>query len=705
MQKFHLIKHQAFLVIVSITLFIYLLGLEFIGPLNQDWLSSGDLSMYQIGWKYFRNDIWRFPLGLNPNFGIYAGGSIVFSDTIPIFAIFFKIFDSYLPSAFQYFSIWILLCIYLQLFFSFKIIFKLTDDLFYSLIGSLFFCFATIFINRSAVHLSLTAQWLILFGFYIEILDTKYKSILRGFAIVLSCTIHFYFTIILTIFNFIIHIFSLINKKKNFLKIIREISITYSLLLLIMFAVGYFSINAKDGLGGGYGYFNLNLNSFFNPVGFNNFSEFNWSFFLPEQKKLNGEYEGFAYLGIGGFIFLFLFFLNFKFKKYKTIFTNYEILIICIIFLLLSISNNINFGEKNLLHIPLNNILYAIFSSIRASGRLIWPVYYLIFIFGIIFIYKFFKNKNPYFIIIFIFIIQLIDIHPGILKYKFGDQYIVKNNNNLIKDKIWKNLSNQFEEIRLIEPENSSDIFWKMTRYLLNENFSKTDIFYLARANRKTIPFKKYELNNLYNKKDLKIFDKKLFVSDNLNVVKNIYSLYENKLYYYFRDDLWLISSQPINKHYSKVDLEILSNHYEFDLNKKNKINFENIQNPLSGMGWTQQANSQGLVADGFYSTIIFKTTENTCSQDSRINLEIKKYFVNYKEPIKINLFLNEIKKETILLNEKFNNEIVLSPNCNTGDTFIIAFEFENPISSYDLRKGLNRYKRSIILKSISITG
>ena len=188
-------------------------------------------------------------------------------------------------------------------------------------------------------------------------------------------------------------------------------------------------------------------------------------------------------------------------------------------------------------------------------------------------------------------------------------------------------------------------------------------------------------------------------------MVKNIYSLYENKLYYYFRDDLWLISSQPINKHYSKVDLEILSNHYEFDLNKKNKINFENIQNPLSGMGWTQQANSQGLVADGFYSTIIFKTTENTCSQDSRINLEIKKYFVNYKEPIKINLFLNEIKKETILLNEKFNNEIVLSPNCNTGDTFIIAFEFENPISSYDLRKGLNRYKRSIILKSISITG
>ena len=112
MQKFHLIKYQTFLIVVSITFFIYLLGLEFISPQNQDWLYSGDLSVYQIGWQYFRNDIWRFPLGLNPNFGIYAGGSIVFSDSIPILSIFFKLIKSYLPTNFQYFSTWILLCIY-----------------------------------------------------------------------------------------------------------------------------------------------------------------------------------------------------------------------------------------------------------------------------------------------------------------------------------------------------------------------------------------------------------------------------------------------------------------------------------------------------------------------------------------------------------------------------------------------------------------
>ena len=52
-----------------------------------------------------------------------------------------------------------------------------------------------------------------------------------------------------------------------------------------------------------------------------------------------------------------------------------------------------------------------------------------------------------------------------------------------------------------------------------------------------------------------------------------------------------------------------------------------------------------------------------------------------------------------------FNNEIVLDLNCNMGNIFTLGFEFENPISLYDLRKGLNRHKRSIILKSISISG
>lgn len=46
-----------------------------------------------------------------------------------------------------------------------------------------------------------------------------------------------------------------------------------------MYIIGYFSLNLDDGLGWGYGYYNFNLNSFFNPVGQTNISEVIWSNF------------------------------------------------------------------------------------------------------------------------------------------------------------------------------------------------------------------------------------------------------------------------------------------------------------------------------------------------------------------------------------------------------------------------------------------
>ena len=169
MKKNIFYKYQFFIIIAAIFFSFYLLGFNYIKPTNVDWFNSKDLPVYQIGWNYFRDDIWRFPIGSNPNFGIYYQGSIVHSDSIPLFAIFFKIFNKFLPSNFQYFSLWILLSIYLQLFFSFKIIYKLSNKLIFSLISSLFFCISTILINRVGIHLALFGQWIILSAFYFEI--------------------------------------------------------------------------------------------------------------------------------------------------------------------------------------------------------------------------------------------------------------------------------------------------------------------------------------------------------------------------------------------------------------------------------------------------------------------------------------------------------------------------------------------------------
>ena len=88
-------KIHIFLLIISFLAGLYLLGLSNLNFQNKNWLYLGDLSTYQIGWEFFRNDSWRFPLGLNPNYGLDFGTSIVYTDSIPILAFIFKLLKNF----------------------------------------------------------------------------------------------------------------------------------------------------------------------------------------------------------------------------------------------------------------------------------------------------------------------------------------------------------------------------------------------------------------------------------------------------------------------------------------------------------------------------------------------------------------------------------------------------------------------------------
>ena len=82
--------HQISLFVISVSFCFYLLGYDNFNFSNQSWLINGDLAQYQLGWKFYREDVWRFPLGLNPNYGITDSSSIIYSDSIPLLAIFLR---------------------------------------------------------------------------------------------------------------------------------------------------------------------------------------------------------------------------------------------------------------------------------------------------------------------------------------------------------------------------------------------------------------------------------------------------------------------------------------------------------------------------------------------------------------------------------------------------------------------------------------
>ena len=113
--------------LVSLVLTSLFNGFETLNFNNTQWLYSGDdRSAHQLGWYFFKNDVWRFPLGSNPNFGDEIGSSIIYSDSIPIMALFFKSINFLLPEKFQYISIWFIICFFLQGILSYFLIFKIT---------------------------------------------------------------------------------------------------------------------------------------------------------------------------------------------------------------------------------------------------------------------------------------------------------------------------------------------------------------------------------------------------------------------------------------------------------------------------------------------------------------------------------------------------------------------------------------------------
>ena len=117
--------HFLFCLITIITM-KYLYGLVFIDPTNFSFYynnsNSEDSKMHFLGWHFYRFSAWSSPIGLNPSYGLELSSSIVYSDSIPILAIFFKIFRQLLSQNFHFFGIWIFICIYFQAYFSFKLL-------------------------------------------------------------------------------------------------------------------------------------------------------------------------------------------------------------------------------------------------------------------------------------------------------------------------------------------------------------------------------------------------------------------------------------------------------------------------------------------------------------------------------------------------------------------------------------------------------
>lgn len=699
-------KSIIYYVILGIFSSYFILGNNFFSFTNMDWMNSIDMVQDLVSWKYFKNDIWRFPIGMNPNYGIEIGNSIVFTGSVPILAIIFKTFKFILPENFHYFNLWYFICFFLQSYIAYKIIYSLTKNSIYSFLGSLFFLISPIFIGRLVMHMSLAAHWVILFAFYIELIVTKKKKLKYWiFIISFSALIHFYLTLMLLGLFFIFTASRLLDDK-NFKLFFTENFLNLIILLFVMFVFGYFEVPITDSVGVGYGNYKLNLASIFNPLELINHGQILWSNILPSIKMSGGEQsEGFNYLGLGGILLLLILIITsiFRFKDLN-FYKLKPFILIFILFTLVALTNKIYFSNIEILSFNINKYLYGMLGIIRASGRFFWPVYYLIFIGSIIIIYKNFSTKKSITIISIILLLQIIDLSNGFFELKNNKLFAIRDNK---KNIFWENLDNQFDTIRTVYINNNSSLIYSLKNVLLDKRFNKTDIFRLGRYNRAIASKTRGELNLKFNNKLLD--EKTIFIIENNNHLRNLKYLFKNQnAGFFFIDGVWVLAHNQKNK-MNEQDINKFNNidFIYLNLNKKIDFNFYNKEN-IDGLGWTHNQNLKGIWSEGKIATILFSSNLNY-EEEYIIKIKVKSLSIKNNENLKFKVLLNKkIKKEFSVndVKEIINETIFLKINQNEvqDNNYAIDFLIENPVSPLEQYNSPDGRKLGILIESLELS-
>lgn len=424
--------------------FLLLYGPSTLNVTYDSWIRCGyveeDIIQHYATWQFFRNASWQFPLTWMDNAAAPLGAAAAWGDPLPWAALFFKMLSPLLPATFQYFGLVALLHFMLQGGFAWILIRLFDDRRVICLLGTLLFCFWPVFLERVYRHGSLSAQWLVLAMLYLYFLSRRQKTLpWFSWCVIFGLIpgIHAYF---LPMAFGLLCACALENmlREKRFWRPIGLIVLCVGLALACARGLGVIMPNTSTGDNEPFGRYSMNLNALFNPSSADYYTEsgkLDWSLLLPQLGQARLQYDGFNYLGLGillglvcilvwGLIYAFRHGIGASAKQIgKTLLAHIGLVIACLAFTIFSVSNVVYWGEQLLFQIRLPGIVEAIVTTFRSSGRIFWPVGYLLALCVILFCARCLPQNSKQGQLLAVaalcavLAVQLIDM-GGVLQYK-----------------------------------------------------------------------------------------------------------------------------------------------------------------------------------------------------------------------------------------------------------------------------------------------
>ncbi|WP_282939482.1 DUF6311 domain-containing protein [Paenibacillus sp. RC67] len=691
---------KLFLLVLSVSIsglyFLAVLGSHILNYTYIDWLLlKEDPAQHYIGWQFFRNEPWSIPFGKIESFGYPLNTSIFYTDSVPLLAFIFKTLNPVLPPTFQYMGYWMLICYILQGFFGLMLIRKITHNTSVQILAAMFFVISPIMLWRAYGHEALMGHWVILASILLFINKSYFPFVKWLLLITVSLLVHPYiFIMILGLFFVQLFELAVIKKVISYKILLIYIIIISINIIFLLWSVGYFTLG-KVGSTSGYGDLSFNLTSLFNPQG--------WSNGLIKDRSLaiSGQYEGFSYFGVGIIVILLWAFFQILnkpslVKPIKNFWVGLSI--VFVIYFAIATSNVITLDNHILANIKLNENILALLGTIRASGRMIWPLYYMIIFFSLYILIRGSSKKVVILLLSFSLFIQYYDLSSKMQEFhKSYNNYSTWN--NPLKSAFWNFATTQFDNIVFV-PLN--DKLYLPFSYLASNNNMKINIGYFARQDySKRIAIntetRRQLLNGVYDTKTLYIIDK----SDINSFILNGTEVYNIDGYFVFIPTANLLRNEINNFNLQKVNLNNLIN---YKLGDEVKFGLNGVFRKYSLSGWEESSGKDGTWTEGHISELRF-FLQDRVNEDLQLNLDM------------IPLINHKLDRQMLIIsiNDKVIWEGPISraqqlkvaiPNNVLNDSNQLYIKFQTPSATSPKDMGINEDTRILGLhfRSLIIT-
>ncbi|MGC1547610.1 MAG: DUF6311 domain-containing protein [Rhodanobacter sp.] len=397
---------------------LFVTGGLMLWPGNVQWLTHSDLAQSYLGWAFYWHAPWAMPPGANPTYGAGLHASIYYSDSIPLLAVFFKLFAPWLPEPFQYFGLWVLACFVLQAFFAWRLLGLATSQWIVRALGLLFFVLAPPMLMRLGGHMALVGHWTLLAAMYLCMRPSnRYQTVWWAALLATAMIIHAYlFAMVGAIW-----LADIVQRYRVALRAMPtdmrpgmrywlvELCPAISATLLAGWLVGFFMVSGHGMKADGFGYYKMNLIAPFNGAG--------WSWFGLNMVEAPGEYEGFNYLGLGGIALIASALLAVVWRRDLSPMrlVPEPLLAIAVLLAVLAVSDNVGIGAMQW-PLPLPSPLRTALSHLplQSTGRLFWVAYYLLLLSAIFTLLRVFRGRWQIAVLLAAAILQWVDLYPGL---------------------------------------------------------------------------------------------------------------------------------------------------------------------------------------------------------------------------------------------------------------------------------------------------